>query len=376
MRIALVPSTPHFEDHFSKVGCTPEDLANGVYMASWISQYALFLRDSGVRFEVVCPTRGRPRFLEGSLLDVRLVHSSRAGRVPTALARGPLRRRVEFESSRHLASALRAYDRIYIQEYATGRAQRLAREFGGSNAKVVAAFHGTSIAVVPPNERAVLAATGWRFTALTALESESVARVVGGAARVVTLPNPVGDAWFGAKAAQRRGLVWVGRVEDRAKGVFFALETFRYVLRRIGRPETLTIVGGGSDLSRAMKFVERDPVLAGHVRFLGMVTDTNRVRTEVSSAMLLLNTSYVEGFPISVVEALAAGTPVALRELPYVAELADRRGVFVLSRDDPSAAADQVIAALTSASVPDRDEVLRRFGRERFVEDFHGLWLE
>ena len=135
-------------------------------------------------------------------------------------------------------------------------------------------------------------------------------------------------------------------------------------------------MGGGTDLSRAMKFVERDPVLAGHVRFLGMVTDTNRVRTEVSSAMLLLNTSYVEGFPISVVEALAVGTPGALRELPYVAELADRRGVFVLSRDDPSAAADQVIAALTSASVPDRDEVLRRFGRERFVEDFHGLWLE
>lgn len=101
-------------------------------------------------------------------------------------------------------------------------------------------------------------------------------------------------------------LLYLGRIEDRSKGV----SLLPAVLERLPRSVTLTIAGDGPDLPALRG---RCRHLAERVRFLGPVPpgDVGRL---LSGHHALLVPSRFEGFGLTVVEAMAAGcVPVASR---------------------------------------------------------------
>jgi glycosyltransferase involved in cell wall biosynthesis len=109
-------------------------------------------------------------------------------------------------------------------------------------------------------------------------------------------------------------LVYLGRIEDAAKGVFFLPRILDGLDPRI----SLTIAGDGPDL----------PALRGHcARLGGRIAFLGEVRRELVPELLaahdaLLMPSRYEGLPLSLLEAMAAGcVPVATR-LPGVTDTA------------------------------------------------------
>lgn len=101
-------------------------------------------------------------------------------------------------------------------------------------------------------------------------------------------------------------IVATGRLGPQKDPAFF-LDSIRE-MRRTGIPITPIWIGGGDPL------IENDLINAG-VRVTGWLTPTE-VLTRLAEADIYLHTGAWEGFPISILEADAVGTPVIARTIP------------------------------------------------------------
>jgi glycosyltransferase involved in cell wall biosynthesis len=131
-------------------------------------------------------------------------------------------------------------------------------------------------------------------------------------------------------------IVYVGRLVELQKRVF-DLPRIMEALERRGVPAILTVVGGGED-RRALESLARPCVERGTIRFAGILSNSEITR-ELRDHDALILTSDFEGFPLSVLEAMASGCiPVvtAIRsgipelvcdgESGYVVEVGDIEG--------------------------------------------------
>lgn len=106
--------------------------------------------------------------------------------------------------------------------------------------------------------------------------------------------------------------LYVGRLR-RYKGIQFALEAL--ALARQRRPDvTLTIAGTGADRAR-LEAVAGRLGIAGAVRFLGFVTEEEKLRL-LRTSWANLFPSPKEGWGITVIEAAACGTPSIASDSP------------------------------------------------------------
>lgn len=123
-------------------------------------------------------------------------------------------------------------------------------------------------------------------------------------AKLRVISNPVGDisgAEPDTNVPVSCQIIAVGRLRSE-KGLFRLLE----VMRMLPENYTLTIAGDGPLMEPLVNYVAENN-LNRRVIFTGQVTDvTNLIRAH----QLLVATSFTEGFPNAVLEALAAGTPV------------------------------------------------------------------
>jgi glycosyltransferase involved in cell wall biosynthesis len=117
-------------------------------------------------------------------------------------------------------------------------------------------------------------------------------------------------------------IIYVGRLVQQQKRVFDLPRIVEGLVRR-GVSATLTVVGGGADRdefeSAAGDWVER-----GTIRFAGILSNAEVTRELQNHDALLLVSDY-EGFPLTVLEAMAAGC------VPVVTAL--RSGIPELVRD-------------------------------------------
>ncbi|MFI4860288.1 MAG: glycosyltransferase family 4 protein [Phycisphaerales bacterium JB063] len=114
-------------------------------------------------------------------------------------------------------------------------------------------------------------------------------------------------------------LLFVGRL-DAVKGLPVLLE----VLSRLrGKwPEVrLTVVGDGPDRAR-LESRCREADLAGAVTFVGFRTP-DQVREHLSSTDVFVMTSFAEGVPVVLMEAMMAGVPVVAPRIAGIAELVE-----------------------------------------------------
>jgi colanic acid/amylovoran biosynthesis glycosyltransferase len=147
-------------------------------------------------------------------------------------------------------------------------------------------------------------------------------------------------------AGDRARLLFVGRILAE-KGVFVAIEAVRS-LRAAGRDVSLTLVGNGPALETARALVA-ELGLDGRVELPGRV-EPGRLEEIYSSAhVFVFPTSWPEGFPTVISEAMAAALPiVTTANRGIVDHLRDGENAVFVPEHDPAAVSSAVSMLLDS----------------------------
>nr|WP_274606869.1 glycosyltransferase [Microbacterium esteraromaticum] len=202
--------------------------------------------------------------------------------------------------------------------------------------------------------------------------------------QAVHLPNPPSPLAISALAgdlqprrlAGRLELAWWGRLNATTKQVQHLVD-IAAELRAREIDFRLTIVGPGSKDLSAMdvrRYAQQRGV-GDAVELLGEL-NASELQRAVADAHLLVSTSAIEGYQLTLVEAQAMGMPVAMYDLPWLATVRGNPAVLTSQPDDPAALAD-LIAGL--ARDPERYAQLSQHAREhaqRIADVDLGLLLE
>jgi glycosyltransferase involved in cell wall biosynthesis len=136
------------------------------------------------------------------------------------------------------------------------------------------------------------------------------------------------------------------------------------MLRDRGNACNLVIIGNDSGERKAIEARVASANLSGHVTLLSGLTD-HEVRSAYRLARLFVFPSSYEGFGIPILEAMAAGCPMVLSDLPVFREIAQNTGIY-FQHDDPEEMASAIECALSADS--ERTSQIE-FGYQR-VSDF------
>ncbi|WP_394279001.1 glycosyltransferase [Microbacterium sp.] len=185
-----------------------------------------------------------------------------------------------------------------------------------------------------------------------------------GMPRTVFLPNPPSDIFVAqarrssprtAPRGRRAELIWWGRLEERTKRPSELIAVASELAGR-GVDFRLRIVGpdwndlSGSDLETRVARAG----LESQVEITGLLTGGD-LQAAIDSADVFVNTSVIEGHPLTLPEAQSHGLPVAMYELPWLELLDGNEGVVTTPQRDAAALAAAIV---TLVSDPHRYEEL------------------
>lgn len=170
-----------------------------------------------------------------------------------------------------------------------------------------------------------------------------------GIRHVSYLPNPpspfllaAGEARGEKRAPQGRPLelVWWGRLEEHTKKVSQLVEVAAE-LRRLGVDFRLRIIGPDwADMSadRLLALAATRGV-ADRVEPMGPQHGADLLGV-IDSSDVFVNTSIIEGYPLTLPEAQSRGLPIAMYALPWLSLMLDNAGVISTPQQDPEALAE------------------------------------
>jgi len=169
--------------------------------------------------------------------------------------------------------------------------------------------------------------------------------------RIVTIPNGVDTDYFcpGPAAVSREPLVvFVGRLVDQ-KDPLTLLHAFRLVGDRL--PEARLVMMGDGPLRPSLEDFVRTNDLAGRALLLPGTPD---ILPYLRRARVFALPSLYEGSPNAMIEAMAAGVPIAATRVDGVPEIVtDGETGFLVQPRDPRALADALCALLANARMAD-----------------------
>ena len=198
------------------------------------------------------------------------------------------------------------------------------------------------------------------------------------AERILVIPNGVDVSRFSLARGEfrrREGIpagctliTTIGRL-DTQKGFPYLLEAAREVALR--HPDVCFLVVGEGPRRRDLVSLRDRLGLKERVRFLGFRTDVPQI---LADSDLFVLPSLWEGFPIALLEAMAAGLPVVATDVPGVAEVVtDGETGLVVPRKDVGALAEALCRLLDDADLrrwlarAGQRKVEREFGWEKVV---------
>jgi glycosyltransferase involved in cell wall biosynthesis len=193
--------------------------------------------------------------------------------------------------------------------------------------------------------------------------------------KLVVVPQGAGDAfhpidddealrqtrvrWLGD---DRPFVVWVGKLSQR-RNIPTLLEGFAELKRRNGSPHRLLLMGPNHLQIPLAEITRRLGIADSVVHTDGRVSAHEELALVYNAADLYVNASAYEGFSLTLVEALACGTPVVGVRRAAVAEIADGCALLV-DEPEPEALADAMERALSDGELR-RDLRARGLARAR-----------
>jgi glycosyltransferase involved in cell wall biosynthesis len=200
--------------------------------------------------------------------------------------------------------------------------------------------------------------------------------------RLRIIPVSIGDEWFAVPCAPRERATTVLTVAGEApsKNLHRALEAFSLCLRKLGASGIRMKVAGvkGAFHGAFQKYAESLGI-GDAVEFLPYVRDAE-MRALYCAADVLLMPSLAEGFGIPVLEAMAAGLPVASSSTTSLPEVCGDAALFFdpLRVEEMAEALQRILSdgALRKA-LADRGRVrARRFGADAIAPKIQAFWTE
>jgi glycosyltransferase involved in cell wall biosynthesis len=352
--VAIIHGGDLLEDWLDSLGLTFEDFRDN-FMGSWVFGYFQALRTAGVDGMLICVSARVAQPLEtvhaptGTVLLVLPVPplywllrrparrrddasglrvTAARGRLLHALlaAAGSYRshvatpvRRLRAELARHGCTSL------LCQDYEGVRFDACA--LGIRSIPVFGTFQGGPLRspfwLRPLRPAAARASAGLIVSAQA--EADRVAHQYGvGTVPVFRIPDPVDTHFWrndgGAATRTALGIpaaatvaAWHGAVEIRYKGLDVLLDAWDRVLEaRRGAPLHLLLVGTGTDAPRLRKLLDGRTDITWVDEW---VLDRDRMRRLLSAADVYAFPSRMDAFPISPLEAMACGLPVAATDV-------------------------------------------------------------
>ncbi|MFT4230714.1 MAG: glycosyltransferase, partial [Microbacterium sp.] len=172
-----------------------------------------------------------------------------------------------------------------------------------------------------------------------------------GVSHVAWLPNPPSPLLLESAprsspraltAGRRIELVWWGRLEQRTKRVTDLVDVAAR-LQGLRVDFRLRIIGPDwNDMTaERLNALARERGLADRVEAIGPLSGQDLVDA-IRTADLFVNTSVIEGYPLSIPEAQSFGLPVAMYELPWLALVDGNAGIVASPQGDPAALAGRI----------------------------------
>jgi glycosyltransferase involved in cell wall biosynthesis len=150
---------------------------------------------------------------------------------------------------------------------------------------------------------------------------------------------PAADPSLLGLPLERPLLLFVGRLRE-DKGVPVLLEALAMLVRE--RPLGVLVLGEGP-LEEEVRAQVRSGRLGPHASAPGFRSDAV---SWMKAASLVVSLSRIEGMPNSVIEAMAAGCPLVVSDIPQHREILDASSATLVPLDDARATADAVRAVL------------------------------
>ncbi|MFB4350035.1 glycosyltransferase [Microbacterium sp. CR_7] len=206
-----------------------------------------------------------------------------------------------------------------------------------------------------------------------------------GIEHVSYLPNPPSPFLLttghttGAKSApqgRRLELIWWGRLEEHTKRVTQLVEVAA-ALQRLGVDFRLRIVGPDwADMTaERLRALAASRGVADRVELTGPRHGSDLLEL-IDSSDVFVNTSIIEGYPLTLPEAQSRGLPIVMYDLPWLSLIHGNGGVITTPQQDPQALADAV--AELAADAP-RYEAMSRASVAAATEatsyDFSDLYV-
>ncbi len=164
----------------------------------------------------------------------------------------------------------------------------------------------------------------------------------------------------------------VGRLVP-IKGVHVFLKAAANLLTRF--PRVCFVVVGDGERREALESEARSLGIEGSVRFMGYRRDTDRI---YASLDLFVLSSYNEGLPVTIIEALTAGCYVVATNVGGVSDLITNERVgMIVEPGNPESLSEAMGRALSEHRIPpesDRDVMCRRYGIDRLTADLDCLY--
>jgi glycosyltransferase involved in cell wall biosynthesis len=111
------------------------------------------------------------------------------------------------------------------------------------------------------------------------------------------------------KSKSNFNILFLARIE-KAKGIYDAIDTYK-ILRSRFPAVSMTVAGDGSELLQVKDYVSRNRIEG--IEFLGWVDNESKRNAYLDADLYLFPTSWGEGMPNSVLEAMGFGLPVITR---------------------------------------------------------------
>jgi glycosyltransferase involved in cell wall biosynthesis len=167
----------------------------------------------------------------------------------------------------------------------------------------------------------------------------------------------------------------ISRIEEN-KGILDIISAAK-ILKEDGRNFEINFVGDGPLVSECGQLVNKYG-LNDEIKFLGYLKNTREIYLKSD---IFISASYSEGFPLTIVEAMACGLPVVVTGVGGVPEIVDNKvNGLIVDRGNPEQLRKALLFMMKSSKLrreygrKGREKVVAKFSMDRMIAQYISLY--